>query len=389
MATRFLMIAAGYPPLRKAGLETGCQRLSRALAARGHQVIVLTQRAPGHDSVEVEAPGLTIHRVIEPLAVGPLWGITYMTQVRRWAVKLAADWDVAICHKLALHSVVIPSIARKLGKLSASLLVNAGEYSDIRVLRDHKGGGLLLAQALQSDAFFCLSRVSREELLREGIDVPRLLPFRYMVPLDAFQPGGDASPDELLFLGRFHPQKNLPGLIDACERASARLPRLRLRLIGKGEHEVVIRQRIAASPAKDAIVLQDWTDDPAAAYRRALAVVSASVAEGLSNVSVEAAACGAPTILTDISGAREVTDPEGHLGPVPEGTWLEGATGLLVNAKDTAGMAEAMVAIAERPDWRARIALQARQVAEERFSEEACVGLFLEGVRRMQAGRQP
>lgn len=381
---RFLMVAAGYPPLRSAGLETGCQRLAQALGRRGHETIVLTQHAPGMPAVVSESDGVEVHRVVRPLSLGPLWGLTYMSQVRLWMRRLAARWDFVLCHKLGLHSVVVPATANRLGKQSATLLVNAGLYSDIKVLREHRGGGYLLKQALTSDGFFALSQVSRQELGDCGVASDRIQPFRYMVDVERFSPG-EANQRHFLFVGRFHRQKNLPLLVEAFAKVQAVEPEARLVMIGRGDEEALIRRSVEQSSAFSAICIENWTDNPAAAYRQALAVVSSSDAEGLSNVSVEAAACGAPTILTDVSGVREVLLP-GDDTPVMAGNYLTGRGGLVVPPRDADALSRAMLAIYRDNALRSKLAEEARNNAVSRFSEQVCVDLFLSGVEAITKG---
>ena len=110
---RLLMIVSGYPPAKKAGMERGCQRLAEALARRGHEVAVLTQWAKGLAPQEEPMENLRIERRLRPLALGPLWGATYMLQVGREMRRLAGEWDVCVCHKLDLHSQTSHSPARR------------------------------------------------------------------------------------------------------------------------------------------------------------------------------------------------------------------------------------------------------------------------------------
>jgi len=81
------MVSAGYPPVARAGLEYGCQRLSVALVRRGHRVIVLTSTAPGLPRRRDE-DGVEVLRLLSPIPFGPLWGWTYRWQVRRWLRRL-------------------------------------------------------------------------------------------------------------------------------------------------------------------------------------------------------------------------------------------------------------------------------------------------------------
>lgn len=377
---RFVMIVSGYPPMKTAGMERGCERLAVALARRGHKVSVITQAARDLLPRETTATGVTVYRVIKPIALGPLWGVTYMAQVRRWLKRLAADYDFCLCHKLDLHSPVANSVCRKFGKASAHLLVNAGEFSDLGRLRSHKGGARLLEKALAANGFFALSRSSTEELLNAKVPRERILPYRYFVDTEAFAPDSEVAPEGFLFLGRFHEQKNIPLLLKAFTRLHRETPEMRLALVGDGPEAAKIKQLVENSSAKSSIVMHPWAKNPVAAYRRAAAVVLPSRSEGLSNVMIEAMACGTPVIATDVSGAREALDPANQapvkIGP---GKLFHGSGGIIVPPGDEEALLAAMKEVVHDPKLRSRMGLEARRNAVERFSEKPAVEMFLEG----------
>jgi glycosyltransferase involved in cell wall biosynthesis len=388
---RVLLVTAGYPPAGTAGLERGCQRLGQALARRGLSVTVLTRSVSGLPRREVDETGVAVYRVLRPIALGPMWGASYATQTAYWLWRLRARWDVVFCQQLWLHSVAASVIARRLGKVSANLLAAADSYSDLDRLRRLRGGAWLVRVAVAADAQFALSRRSAAELRAAGVPSDRILTYRYFVDTDAFAPAGVPSPVEFLFMGRFDPQKNLGLLLDAFEHVHAAEPRARLRLVGRGRDESVVRDRAAGSAAGSHIRIDGWTDDPASAYRRARAVVTASDAEGLSNVLIEAMACGAPVITTDVSGARDALgDPGSWPEPLPPGTFVSGQGGLLVNRGDAGALAAAMLCLLRDDAARAALARQARARVIAHYAEAACVDEFVANLRtalRPRGGR--
>jgi len=195
---------------------------------------------------------------------------------------------------------------------------------------------------------------------------------------------------EFLYIGRFHEQKNLPLLIEAFADLWGLHPEARLRLVGKGPEDNYVRTLARESPAAEAIRVDEWTDDPVKAYHDAWAVVSSSNSEGLSNVMVEALACGVPMITTDVSGARESLDPAGEApAALPGGTVARVRAGMIVPQGDRAALTAAMEQLLTSPDLRGEIARDARSHAEDAFSEERCVDQFLEGARRIYDERKP
>lgn len=384
---RFLMIISGYPPWKSAGMERTCARLSLALVRRGHPVTVLTQ-ATGEPEVTDEE-GVRVARVLKPVALGPLWGITYMAQVRRWMRRLKDDWELCVCHKLDLHSVAAAPIAQRMERPCLSALYNAGEFSDFAKLLAYKGGRHLLNHAMKGDGFLYLSQQSRRELIAHGASAERVFPFRAPVYTDLFQPGPLRSREQLLFAGRFHEQKNLPLLVAAFDRLAQRHGAARLRLIGKGPDAPRVNAAVASAASRDRIEVQPWSDDIAEEMRTARAFVLSSRAEGLANVLVEAMASGTPCVCTDVSGAREALG-ESSERAIPPGQFIEAEAGLIVPPGDDAALAHAMERILGDDPLHARLSIAGRHRAESLFSEETCAALLIEAAEHaLRTGKAP
>jgi glycosyltransferase involved in cell wall biosynthesis len=285
-----------------------------------------------------------------------------------------------MCHQLYLHSVEANRVAHARGRRACHLLVAAQTYSDVTRLLEIGGGRGTLQRAVgDADALFVLSEQSREELLAVGADPRRIHDYRYFVDVARFAPDGERPARELLCLGRWHPQKNLPLLLDAFERLGARVPDIRLRIVGAGPAEDAMRARVARLPFADRVRIQGWASDPVPLYRRAWALVMSSDAEGLSNVMIEAMACGTPVVTTDVSGAREALDLRGEgRHPLPAHGYLRGAGGLLVPRGNVEVLTSALEAVVTTPALRDELSGLARTRAVTEFSEDTCVEGFLE-----------
>ena len=115
----------------------------------------------------------------------------------------------------------------------------------------------------------------------------------------------------LLYAGGISPHKNLETLIAAHALLAA--PRPRLVAVGDLERETyvsaatAVRAQIAALGLEGDVLLPGFVSDETLAglYTGASAVVIPSLAEGFGLPAVEAAACGAPLLLSDITAHRE------------------------------------------------------------------------------------
>jgi glycosyltransferase involved in cell wall biosynthesis len=113
----------------------------------------------------------------------------------------------------------------------------------------------------------------------------------------------------LLAVGLAHPNKRLPWLIEQLARGRHLFPTgSKLAIVGGyAEDDPGVRNVIADAGADSLVAFTGRVDDTdlAALYTGASALVSASVSEGYCLPPVEAAACGAPAILTGIAVLRE------------------------------------------------------------------------------------
>lgn len=114
-----------------------------------------------------------------------------------------------------------------------------------------------------------------------------------------------------IHVARQEHQKNHLGLIAAFEPVWQRHPNARLLLVGReGNTSAEIQQRLADSPARDAILSLGHRNDVVALLRCADAFVLPSHFEGLSGAMIEAMEAGLPVICSDLDGLREGCEPD-------------------------------------------------------------------------------
>jgi glycosyltransferase involved in cell wall biosynthesis len=136
----------------------------------------------------------------------------------------------------------------------------------------------------------------------------------------------------------------------------------RFALVGTADYQnptAVPREQIQSWV--DAGTLEWWghREDMANVFARASIVCLPSYREGMPKALLEAAAAGCAVVTTDVVGCREAV--------------LDGQTGDLVPARDSAALSRALLALINEPQRRASYARAGKRFAASRFALEAVV----------------
>jgi glycosyltransferase involved in cell wall biosynthesis len=150
--------------------------------------------------------------------------------------------------------------------------------------------------------------------------------------------------------GRLAEAKNWPLLVDALVLVKQRL-RAHTVILGQGELEADIRQRIAAAGLRDDVSLCGFQANPWKYMARGDVFALTSRYEGFGNVLVEAMACGTPVVATASPGTRAIVE--------------SGRNGLLVEAHDARAVADGLLDVLGDQALRDRLRAGARARALE------------------------
>lgn len=139
--------------------------------------------------------------------------------------------------------------------------------------------------------------------------------------------------------------------------------RLRLVLVGDGPLRGEIEQQIAAAGAGHLVWLTGARDDVPALLNGLDLFVLPSLGEGISNTILEAMACGLPVVATTVGGNPELV--------------VNGKTGRLVSAADTAALAQAISEYMQNPSMVRRHGDAGRTRVAEKFGMSNMVDHYL------------
>ncbi len=243
----------------------------------------------------------------------------------------------------------------------------------------------------------------------------RLLVERYHVPpwevhvwapgvaLDAFTPGDRAAARARLDLDpeafvavcarRLVPRMGVDTLLDAWGRLAEQLPEgSTLLVIGDGPLRESLLERCARPPLAGRVRVEGRVADSELvdAYRCAdVAVVPTLAVEGYGLVVLEAAACGTPSIVSDIGGLPEAAAALDPSLVVPAGDTQALRDRLLAAARGARPTREATRRHAEGFDWpgvAARHRELYRRLARGREREQRLRVVYLDHVARLSGG---
>ncbi len=384
---RRLSIAMVCPQFRPlvGGYERAAERLSEALARLGHRVVVITERRNRRWPAREVLAGFEVRR----LPCLPRRGLHVATASSALAAYLLGSRrpDLIHVHQYGASAATAIACAR-LRRVPAVLKVtNTGPHGLGPVLERQRLRRLQRALHLRADACVATSRRAAEELAGLGVPSDRIRCIPNGVDCEAYRPVDPATRERLrrrlglgpgpvvLFLGRLVPQKAPDLLLVAVGRLVGRLPpELRPELVYAGEGPLRAELRKAARSWPEIRVrFPGAVPDPRPWLGAADLLALPSRFEGLSNALLEALACGLPVVASRVSGTEDV--------------FAAGEVGRLVEPGDAEGFGRALAELLADPGLRARVAGEARRVAEKAFSLDAVAEQTLALYEGLLAGR--
>ncbi len=168
----------------------------------------------------------------------------------------------------------------------------------------------------------------------------------------------DDGKTDFLFVGRIMKDKGVEEFVEAAKQIKEKYPQTAFKMVGliEPDYEDEFKK---LEPEKH-VELFGLSDDVHGFMTRADAVVVPSYHEGMSNVSLEAAATGRPVISSRIPGCMEIVD--------------DGITGISFNVKDVTALVEALekfILLSQKQ--RRDMGIKGRKKIEEQFNRTLVV----------------
>jgi len=364
------------------GAHNQALRLNAPLAARGVETTVVLPTDPGNASERLRAAGVPVIEVPLHRVRATLDPLVHVRSALGLLPEVAALRR--LCREHGSDIVQVGGLINPHGALAARLerLPIVWQLLDTRAPWPVAFAAMLAVRALATVVMPTGSKVlaafpGAERLGR------RLVPFIPPVDTSVFRPRPDLraavradwgiSDDAPVVgtIGNLNPQKGYETLVGAFARVHRTLPRARLVIFGSehGSHAAYAR-RVRS------LVRELFGDSDAVAFLGprsdierqlqgfdVLALGSVPRSEGIPTVILEAMATGIPVVATDVGGVSEVVD--------------DGATGRVAPPLDAGALADALTAVLSDAGARGAMGVNARRVAEERFSIDECAETHL------------
>jgi L-malate glycosyltransferase len=364
----------------------GSERQLLALAERlpadefAPEFIVLSR--PGVNAPRAVANGIPVHLVPPPVrrseTPAPIvaWrlagkAMNYLRLVRRRRYDIIDAW--------LFHAYVLAAATKPVA--GAPVLVSGRRSLYPREASGRSGRLLQRLSVAASDAIVANSPQVRDAVVqREGADPAMVRVIRNGVEIPRPASAADRAraraelgmPGDALVIGtvaNLLPGKGHDELLEAAARVVTAVPAARFVLVGDGLLRPALESRAARLGISGQVVFAGSVPQATDVLPAFDILAHPSLAEGMPNAILEAAAAGLPIAATRAGGTLEIV--------------RDGETGLLVPPGDAEALAAAIVRLSAEPRLRGELGAAARQLATATFGMDRFAGEFAELYREL------
>jgi glycosyltransferase involved in cell wall biosynthesis len=386
-----------FPPYYVGGFEIRCEQVSRALAARGHEVVVITS-TNGVDHPTVERDAITIHRILDLYRqfTNPVTKETYpwlLVRKDRWKTTrknyriaeevlrrerpdLVFAWSqshLSLGPVRAAQNMDLP-VAWTFGDPNISQYKPAPfsrrRKKLLRYIQDRWLWRSATWAELDMSHTHSISLDIKRRLLEQGLPIENSQIIYRGIPIRQFpikeHAGSLHKPVRLLFVGQLHRYKGVHTLIDAVHRLtrSHGTDYLTLTIVGEGvsDYKLALAEQAKSGPTEVNFYGKIRYEDLSPIYREHDIFVFPSAGggyEGFGATHLEAMSSGLPVVGTILGGAAELFEHEKNA--------------LVFEAERPEDLAEKLERLIEDDDLRQHLTLTARQQIESNFTIEGYI----------------
>lgn len=342
------------------GAEVLASHLLPALAARGHEILVVTDddhgRLQPHDELRsIRVRRLGMRAALRSLSPGEIASMTTSVE------ELLRGFSPQLLHLNGLGPTAFflrRAVTRRPWPLLFSL------HSASNVLSSEP---TLVANLLASATW--VTAVCRSVLETAAQQVPDIRSRSSVIYNAVLQPNETLKPlpfdpPRIVCVGRMWAEKGLDRALEAFARMKPSDPRLRLVLCGDGPERPALEARARQLGIDSKVDFTGWIRPAAVGeiLNTATVLLMPSRAEALSLAGLEAAMMARPIVAARVGGFCELIE--------------DGVTGLLVDPENPDAFAAAVTSLLDDPARAVRMGAAARRRVRDRFIWPHCVDSY-------------
>jgi len=363
MQPRVLMIISFFYP-HIGGAEQQALQLAEQLARRGVPVCVLTRKFKGlapHEAVR----GIPVYRVIRTLPWGKWFALTYLFSVLWFLLKKRRSYDIIHCHLLQGFHSPAAIMMKALFKKRVIIKVGAtGLLSDFIMIKKVILGDWLLRRIRGADRVITVCASSAAEALAAGFSPAQVMLIPNGVDIGRFKPAPSAGDRQTItFAGRLDYMKGVHILLEGFRQLRDEIKNVQLTIIGDGPDRDKLRNLAREKGISDAVDFCGEAAEIVPYLQQSSVFVLPSFSEGLSNVLLEAMACGLPVVATRVGGSIDLVQDQ--------------VNGILIEPDHAGQLYQAMKIILQDEVLAKTLGAQARKTVEEKFSLGPVAGQYV------------
>lgn len=276
---------------------------------------------------------------------------------------------------IAARIVGVPAVVSAVAGLGTLFIDNRFKYKFLRALLfpfyklafGHNNQTIIFQNADDRDLLLSwLGRDKNTELIRgSGVDLG----------LYRAEPERDNKKPIVIMASRLLKDKGVVEFVEAARIVRSNNISAEFWLVGSidyGNSNAISKKQLDSWEKSGLVKLLGYRNDIYDLFCMGNIIVLPSYREGLPRVLIEAAACARAVVTTDVPGCRDAINP--------------GETGLLVPARKSRELADALKLLIKNEVLRKKMGLEGRKLAEEAFSIEIVVDKHMNIYNKLLGG---
>jgi glycosyltransferase involved in cell wall biosynthesis len=310
--------------------------------------------------------GVLLRRFAEGLELIPLAPRTEFDLASAWRLsRVVKRLAPEVVHAHDAHAIAMASLALSLGSPAPAPALIASRRVDFHLRRN----SFSRWKHRQVDCFIAASEAIRKLLVADGVPADRTTTVHEGIDVDHVLAAPRVNVHQAFWLphhaplvgnvAALVPHKGQRHLIEAARLVVREVPDARFIILGEGELREQLERQVRDHHLEKHVLLPGFRTDVLGCIKGFDVFAMSSVTEGLGTSLLDAMACSRPIVATRAGGIPEIVE--------------DGQNGVLVEPRDHAAMARAIVGLLKDEGTRQRMGAAGLARVTDRFTVERMV----------------